>query len=69
MVTGSLCDKFPLRNIVVVGAVIAAVGFAISAFATNIYLVIFGYGILAGKSVVNILKRVGGVSCILNVIF
>ena len=49
MFTGWLADRFPHRNIVVAGAVIATVGFVISSFATNIYLVIFGYGILAGR--------------------
>ena len=48
MFTGWLADRFPHRNIVVAGAVIATVGFVISSFATNIYLVIFGYGVLAG---------------------
>ena len=49
MFTGWLADRFPHRNIVVAGALIATVGFVISSFATNIYLIIFGYGILAGS--------------------
>ena len=49
MLTGWLADRFPHRNIVVAGAVIATVGFVISSFATNIYLVMFGYGVLAGR--------------------
>ncbi len=48
LVTGWLSDRFPHRNIVVTGAVMAAAGFATAAFASDIHVVILGYGVLAG---------------------
>ena len=48
ILTGRLSDRFPIRYIVVTGAVLATIGFVVSSFATNIYFVIFGYGVLVG---------------------
>ena len=46
--TGWLSDRYPLRILVLIGATLAMIGFVMSAFAPNIYVVIIGYGVVTG---------------------
>ena len=46
--TGWLSDRYPLRILVLIGATFAMIGFVMSAFAPNIYVVIIGYGVITG---------------------
>ena len=48
MFTGWLSDRYPLRILVLIGAIGAMIGFVMSAFASNIYIVIIGYGVITG---------------------
>lgn len=45
---GMLCDRFSCRKVVFVGAVIAGLGWTISAFSNGILYLYFSLGIVAG---------------------
>ena len=44
--TGWLSDRYPLRILVLIGATLSMIGFVMSDFAPNIYVVIAGYGVI-----------------------
>ena len=44
VVTGWLSDRYSLRILVLIGAVLSMTAFVVSSFAPNIYVVIIGYG-------------------------
>ena len=46
---GCLVDKFGVRPVVIFGAFLSVIGFTFSAFGTNIYFTIVGYGVIAGE--------------------
>jgi MFS family permease len=50
-ITGFFIDKYGSRTVTAVGGVVTGIGYILSAFAPNIYVLVLTYGIIAGAGV------------------
>lgn len=50
-ITGRFIDRFHPRNIMIVGSLLVALGWILSSFATNIYVLTLTYGVISGAGV------------------